>query len=571
MRGRLLVFAAALAMGCTDAELARVPTIVEPLDDKFGVSGQFCTGVPDPSEFPVRILFVVDISGSMAISDPPIMNCGLPVCLSRRGQAVVDTVKRYPPGNGVSYGLISFASNASILTTGPNGLSGFTSDVNQILTAVPSFSAIQGQTSYTSALSLAYQMLQADMNDLDTTARSRARYEIVFMSDGAPDPDNTGPGESLPPDVKTDVVNIYGLQTTQQLAIVSLNTVYINALNTPANQEFQASTLLSAMANLANGQFREVDSNQAINLFYIDFTSLIRTFTLKTFIVSNVTERGEADPTNPASTVPRVDSDGDGLDDATEALIGTSPLLADTDGDGFSDFLEYQLRNSGFDPLYPDDADCTQSTDREDTDGDGLLNCEERYIGTSLQLQDTDGDGYSDDLEYHNGTNPVIADNLGDVDFDSAPNGFELANHTDPLRDDVADFSQIAYRYNVVETSSDAGAAAEGDAGFNGQTCYQFSVGNITLAPAASTVPGSASGGTNTILLHVITTPSDNPQDPGSHQIACVRPQYQASPEVKYPPSGLMNVPLSAFKTPGLGPDGGVGFNEDRDCIVYTP
>jgi uncharacterized protein YegL len=567
----------ALLLGCTNADLEAAPIGSKILDDKLQLSGQFCTGVPDPSQFPVRILFVVDISGSMVISDPPIMNCPTaPVCLSRRGQAVVDTLTKYPPGNGVEYGLISFASNSSILTTGANGLTGFTSDAKQIISLVPSFSAINGQTNYDGALSLAYQMLQADMNELNTTARSRARYEIVFMSDGAPDPDNTGPGESLPPDVRKDVLNIAGLQTSQQLAIVSLNTIYINAANTPASAVFQASTLLSAMANLANGTYRQVDSNQSINLFYIDFTSLVRTFTLKTFVVSNFTERGVAAPTVngqlPAiATVPAVDTDGDGLTDAAEALIGTSPLLKDTDGDGFSDFLEVQLRNSGFDPLYPDDADCQQATDKEDTDGDGLLNCEERYVGTSLQLGDTDADGYSDDIEYRGGTNPVIADARGDLDFDSAPNGFELANHTDPLRDDVADFSQIAYRYTVNEITPTAGATQSADGGTPGQSCYQFTVDNITLAPSLSTVPGSASGGTNTILLHVIATPSDNPNDPGTHQLACVRPRYQQSPEAKSPLSGVMNVPQDAFKTPGLGPDGGVGFDENRDCIVPVP
>lgn len=383
------------------------------------------------------------------------------------------------------------------------------------------------------------------------------------MSDGAPDPDNTGPGESLPPDVRTDVLNIAGLESTQQLGIIALNTVYINGPGTPASQQFQASTLLSTMANLANGTYRQVDSNESINLFYIDFTSLIRAYTLKTFVVSNSSERAIASPTG--GTMPGVDTDGDGLDDATEELIGTSPLVRDTDGDGFSDFLEYHLRDSGFDPLYPDDADCTQTTDREDTDGDGLLNCEERFIGTSLQLADTDADWYSDDLEYRNGTNPVIADNLGDLDFDSAPNGFELANHTDPLRNDSADFSTIAYRYDVQEAYQSVDA---GRAGPLGQTCYRFTVDNITLAPALSTAPGSAPGGTNTVLLHVITGPSDAPGDPGIHQIACVRPKYKSSPEAKWPATGVMNVPLGAFRTPGLGPDGGVGFNEDRDCIT---
>lgn len=545
----LTVAALLSSAGCTDAQLQGVVATVNAPDNKLTVSGEFCTQIPDPAQFPVRILFIVDISGSMAVSDPEPPNG-----LSRRAQAVVNTVNKYPPGDGVAYGLISFASDASILTTGANGLSGFTQDTGQIIDAVPSLSAINGQTNYDGALSLAFQMLQSDMDSLDTTTRSRAKYEIVFMSDGAPDPDNVGPGESLPPDVRADVLDIAGLQTTQQLGLIALNTVYINAPNTPASAEFQASTLMSSMANLANGTFSQVDGTESINLFYIDFTSLVRTFTLKSFVTTNITERPVASPTG-SGTVPAVDSDGDGLDDATEALIGTSPVLVDTDGDGFNDLLEYKLRNSGFNPLYPDDADCPQVADREDLDGDGLLNCEERYIGTSLQLQDTDADGYSDDLEYRYGTNPVIADNLGDLDFDSAPNGFELMNHTDPLRNDAADFSKIAYRYTLV--SPDAAADQPG------RTCYQFTVDNISLSPALPNVPGAGPGGTNTVLLHVTTTPSDNPNDPGEHEIACVRPVYQEGV-----PSTTMVVPLGAFKTPGLGPDGGVGFDEHRDCIV---
>ena len=162
MRARGLLLALVLAVGCTNADLEGIPPSAQSRDDKFSVSGQFCTDVPDPSQFPVRILFVVDISGSMAQSDPQPINGGL----TRRANAVLTLMNKYPPGNGVSYGLISFASDAAILTTGPNGLSGFTSDVNQIITAVPSFAAINGQTSYDSALSLAYQMLQADMNEI---------------------------------------------------------------------------------------------------------------------------------------------------------------------------------------------------------------------------------------------------------------------------------------------------------------------------------------------------------------------------------------------------------------------
>ena len=65
------------------------------------------------------------------------------------------------------------------------------------------------------------------------------------------------------------------------------------------------------------------------------------------------------------------DTDGDGLSDEEELIIGTNPLIPDTDGDGLSDGLEYIL---GFDPL--------------------LINA--------------DGDSFNDYQEYQNGTDPFI-------------------------------------------------------------------------------------------------------------------------------------------------------------------
>ncbi len=104
------------------------------------------------------------------------------------------------------------------------------------------------------------------------------------------------------------------------------------------------------------------------------------------------------------------DSDGDGLDDDYEDLIGTDKTKADTDGDGFSDGEEVA---KGTDPLsassHPqataDDSDGDGLADSDencaiDTDGDGKNNCQDA---------DSDNDGFSDGEEIARGTNPLDA------------------------------------------------------------------------------------------------------------------------------------------------------------------
>ena len=93
-----------------------------------------------------------------------------------------------------------------------------------------------------------------------------------------------------------------------------------------------------------------------------------------------------------------VDSDGDGLFDKDEAVVGTDPYNPDTDGDGLSDGDEHFARN-GFqtDPLNPD------------TDFDGLKDGAEvlTYKTNPLDI-DTDKGGVSDGHEViEDSTNPL--------------------------------------------------------------------------------------------------------------------------------------------------------------------
>jgi hypothetical protein len=184
------------------------------------------------------------------------------------------------------------------------------------------------------------------------------------------------------------------------------------------------------------------------------------------------------------------DTDGDGLTDIQEKSFGTSPLLIDTDGDGVSDKREFDDKTSGNNlcsfiptsrtlPSSIDwntrDCDVDGLTNSEettgiddlsstanpmgfktnplksDTDGDGVLDGDERSGGTDPLNPDTDGDGVSDGREKQNNTDgknycnfiikdqelaPSLTWSSDDCDQDGLSNGDEIKNKTNPLSSD---------------------------------------------------------------------------------------------------------------------------------------
>lgn len=110
------------------------------------------------------------------------------------------------------------------------------------------------------------------------------------------------------------------------------------------------------------------------------------------------------------------DSDGDGIPDDVELLLGLDPYNPDSDGngihDGDEDYDNDGLGNAaeiafGLDPLNPDSDGNGILDGDEDPDHDGLSNRREALAGTDPSNPDTDGDGWNDETEVTGGSNPL--------------------------------------------------------------------------------------------------------------------------------------------------------------------
>lgn len=107
------------------------------------------------------------------------------------------------------------------------------------------------------------------------------------------------------------------------------------------------------------------------------------------------------------------DTDGDGLPDEIEKYIGTDPLKKDTDGDGLTDYDE--LFKTYTNPTIYDTDEDGISDGKEDPDKDGLNNIEEIENKTDCRNKDTDNDGLidGDEVKVYN-SDPLKVDTDGD-------------------------------------------------------------------------------------------------------------------------------------------------------------
>jgi hypothetical protein len=305
--------------------------------------------------------------------------------------------------------------------------------------------------------------------------------------------------------------------------------------------------LLQRMAELGNGIYRDFENGEEIDFLSFNFTSLRQGFQLVRTYAQN---RNALPPLLPGDVARdlavldfRADSDGDGLDDDDELALGTDAAVADSDkllvppavtqvpepiadpaawGDGWSDGFEAARIDIGFDPrfqslpvdLCDDPTDVNDDDERQDLDGDGLVNCEEDVLGTDGERADTDGDGIGDAVEVRFGMDPARHDDNRDDDFDGVPNLDEIVRGLDPQAPDESLRDRIGVRYELTNTGTTE----------DGRTCYRSVARGVHLASTAPRFPGGRSG-YNDVLFWIAESPSDAASRV-ELRVACHRAQY---------------------------------------------
>lgn len=462
----LLPALVALPCACSDAALYD-PAEIPSQPDKVAFTGTVCTDNPAERSFPLRVVFVVDASANIPYD--PALDTQFATLSSQfqtlRVGAVRDAVNLLrSPDN--EFALIRYGGTSFITPEG-----GFTSNSSEISEAagaltVPIPGSSDGIRVLGQALSLAASIISGDLLSTAKGPRSRTKYIIVVMQHGPTD-DNvlcpaTAPGcdpavvmGTRMRDLREFVIENGGADfQVHALDLASLTNRQDGSRETAAQE-------LQQIAFNGAGEYRPVcprddlgtkldpSCDSKISLLGMELDSARNVFLTKSFVVTNLS----AITTNEGA-IP--DSDSDGLSDEEEPIYGTDPTRRDTDGDGLGDKVELLLSTVGVNPLAPDDPISCMPIEPDlrpilDTDGDGLLDCEEALLRLDATLFDSDADGVPDLLEVISGTNFLEDDGLTDSDFDGVPNINELKAHTDPRSADAKARNELGYLYRETD------------------------------------------------------------------------------------------------------------------------
>lgn len=163
------------------------------VDDELTITGDFCTSSAADVTYPVKIMFIVDGSGSQQFTDQ-----------NRQRVVAVEQVINSLIGTGNTFfKIMTFNSTiGSVPVAGVGDV--FTNDLNTLLPGLANVAEADSLTDYQGALAVAYAELLRDMANAfsdpnrDPAELSRTKYVVIFVSDGIPDPQcKAGPNNDL--------------------------------------------------------------------------------------------------------------------------------------------------------------------------------------------------------------------------------------------------------------------------------------------------------------------------------------------------------------------------------------
>jgi hypothetical protein len=202
-------------LSCSDSLLEPKAQEQAQLDDRLTLTGRVCTRPPNPAGFPVKVVVVLDESGSMCVSDPPGSQEGSGFCERAEVRAIIPPGVTEPARVRALKSLVKQFRDINndpdprkrgnvLLSVAPfetNVKNVWPSDITGPRFAKPDanidgyISGLQSQlgkgTDYQGALSYAYSIIASD---IEATSKStpevlpRTRYVVVFLTDGTPYP-----------------------------------------------------------------------------------------------------------------------------------------------------------------------------------------------------------------------------------------------------------------------------------------------------------------------------------------------------------------------------------------------
>ncbi|MBN2360691.1 MAG: VWA domain-containing protein [Deltaproteobacteria bacterium] len=410
-------------LGCTQSDL-QPANIVEKrfVDNKVEASGAFCSSKPIEQRFPVKILLIMDGSGSLQFTDEGAI----------RVRAVTELLNRYVGNDSVLFHIILFNTFVQEFPASREFVDAYF--LSQQVSLNAQLQVAEVLTDYQAALSTAFDLLRVD------TARPEARntkYVVVLFSDGQPSPvccvcqdewDQVpvanDPNNCSPTDVYPAGARQYNAGECPAVTMADINVGFSASRVCDGQRE---ATLCNNLEQLQitfpdrwQDQFPDLPIEQNYNRTYQilslvdDIVELCQGLDVGAFQLHTIMLWNEALP--PAiQNILAVD------------YCRQSRLLrqiAERGGGEYRearraeqiDFLQFDFtalkRTNKVRRIFVTNRNLMPGLEKMeiDSDGDGLSDQTEYDIGSDPLLVDTDGDGYSDLVEHRyktQGTDPI--------------------------------------------------------------------------------------------------------------------------------------------------------------------